>query len=296
MNKQRSEAFNPLIESKRSEKSWFDLLTRPAAPLTAAASLIFSDATQAAGASVAEVASTGVGYININLANTNVAGGGLIRRGSVTFINETTAITCAHVFDDDILLKAPRITVGTGTNFNTSSGSGHSVAVTNVTLFPGYVDRESRTSIPDLAVLKLDTPVAHWSPMRIAASRPAVRSFVFLEGYSQSDSANNKSTPSKASILTRKAVVTGAPRFGEASELYFNAEFNRDLHRDVVRDASRDLGGGGVFNEKGELVGIMSVSRSYSFAVSTTILDLTNPWVKAKIVEAAGGGPAGGGQ
>jgi hypothetical protein len=156
------------------------------------------------------------------------------------------------------------------------------VTVTNVSIFPGFSDKNSRTATPDLAILKLDSPVKNCTPIRIAVARPAVRSFVLMPNYSQAGNSSGQDAPSDAGINVKRAVVTGAPRFGEDSELYFNAEFNREPYRDEPASSMRDPGGG-VFNEKGELVGLVAAVASYSFQVSTTILDLTNPRVKAEI-------------
>jgi hypothetical protein len=250
-----------LNEATTEKQSWLELIARPAAPLIAAA-LACSDNALSAGTFTKP--SDSLGYVAISVTNTNVTGGRAIQKAPVTFINQNTAITPAHIFSDGILAKDPKITVVTAKNFTTPNGSQHNVAVTNITIVPG------------VAILELDTPVENSLPIRVAASRPAARSFLFISGRKISADQGNERPPSESSTSWKKLVVTGPPRFGEAPQLYFNAEFSRDPHRDM-NSGDSCIEGISVFNDKGELVGLVTRAKAYSFQVSLSILDLTHP-------------------
>jgi hypothetical protein len=315
MNTQSS-ASTAVSSLHRQQDSWFDRLACPTAPLIATAcALVCADTGQAAGANTAEVASNIIvrdssnnyedsvrrvpsgplfvghsgrlGRISIGFTSTNCAGQREIRSGSVTFINETTAITDAHLFGEGVLLKDPTITISTGGDFNAARAVRHNVAVPAITIFSGCSDCKPRVPTAGVAILKLDAPVADCTPIQIAAGRPAVRSFVFIADDSRLQTSSRAGVPFDWHSLWRRSVVTGAARFGEQPDLYFNASFNRDPHRDVGGSASRGFGGA-VFNQEGEVVGLASAATDYSFEVSITVFDLTNPTVRAKIMEIAG--------
>jgi hypothetical protein len=261
MNTHLTKSSTAPLELKREKQSWLEAITHPAAPVIAAA-LACSDNALTAGTFTEP--SDRLGYVCIIFTNTNVTGGRAIQKAPVTFINQNTAITSAHIFSDGILAKDPKLTVVTGTNFTTPNGSQHNVAVTNITIVSGA------------AILKLDTPVEKSLPIRVAASRPAARSFVFIAGEKMSGTPGNDRLSSESSTSWKKSVVTGPPRFGEAPQLYFNAEFSRDPYSDISSEAAC-IEGTSVFNDRGELVGLVTTAKTYSFQVSLSIFDLTNP-------------------
>jgi hypothetical protein len=265
---------------KPERHSWLDLLTRPAAPLIAA-TLACSDNTLTAG-TFTEPSGT-IGVASLSFTNTNVAGSRTIQTVPVTFINQNTAITSARVFGDGIFAKNPQITI----RLTTPDTLNHDVAVTNVTIFPGDVDTKSQARSSGVAILKLGRPLEKHSPIKIAATRPATRSFVFIPSNYTAEPARSDLGASPASTRFNRSVVTGTPRFGESPHTFFNAEISRNPHSKVQTSDSNFLGTG-VFNQKGELVGLVSATAVYSFEVSATVLDLTNSRLKERINAAAG--------
>lgn len=99
---------------------------------------------------------------------------------------------------------------------------------------------------------------------------------MLIAGEKMSGAPGNDRLSSESSTSWKKLVVTGPPRFGEAPQLYFNAEFSRDPYRDM-NSGDSCFEGTSVFNDKGELVGLVTRAKPYSFQVSLSILNLTHP-------------------
>jgi len=161
---------------------------------------------------------------------------GLRGYASLIFGNPTTAITTLHGAENFV---PGTISVGTSLNY-LQPQNGTVSSVISVIPMPGAVANDFNT--PDVAILKLATPLAGVSDIQFGTVAPG--QFVSLTGYGELITPDlgvlprdGKARRSEANFVLNSLPVTGSPTY------YFAADWQAQLDPNGLRGSNGDSGG-----------------------------------------------------
>lgn len=135
-------------------------------------------------------------------------------------------------------------------------------------------------SVIDFAIAKLKTRVPGITAVTFADILPAQNTPVWLAGYGTTGDITRGYVGQDGNIRAGMSIVRdSAPLLGLPAEFYHNTSMVRSDPLGL-RGAGGDSGGG-VFTTDGKLLGIMVAAPGPVTGTTTTILELSNPYVKS---------------
>jgi len=202
---------------------------------------------------------------------------------SVTFINPYYAITAAHAVTN-LFQNGTYARIGMGGNYFNEPGQ--TVDAYEAIFYPTYQQGSVNTNNPDIAILRLATPLQGVSQVSYGTANPfdVVTSFGYGFAFFAGDPIVQ---PDGFRRGWNARVNPGAPLFG--SDTWYNFTQFGGTSVPVNGKALSGDSGGGVYNSQGQLVGINFGQTGNGASLGTTsYLDLSRPeirsWLEANTV------------
>ena len=222
-------------------------------------------------------------YLWLNAQYPKSDGSTGVVRGSAVRLNEDWVLTAAHNLYAASAPTNNSITVGNGSNFTTSPGTTISCS-TDIIMLPGFNDAAISNGT-DLALVRLLSPL---SGPTLALGSAGVGELVYEVGFGKHGTPATGLLAADGNVRAFEAYVSSAPVLGAPDYFYNTTNFGFDGGETLAlngRGAPGDSGSG-VFNSRGELVGI---ATGYNGAPTdpfgtTYYMDLTNPEVSSWIL------------
>jgi len=192
--------------------------------------------------------------------------------GTAAAYNQYGAIATGHQFSQ-FLDKNLSVAVSDGANYLTDPGTLYNVS--DLFIYPGYTDENSRFTNPDIAVLRYASPVNQSAQMVIADSTPLPDAPLNWAGFGQPGSVSGGYLANDGAARGGKSYVsTFEPPGGESP--YFYVTTTMFFGSDELRPAPGDSGSP-IYNEDGQLVGIYTRGSTSTSIPICLYANLTRP-------------------